>query len=194
MTHIVDSPGAELGAAIATVVGRARHERGWSTQDLADRSGVSRSMISKIEREEAQPTAVLLGQLSAALGFTLSDLLTQAETRDQLVSRAEDQSVWTDPETGYRRKAISPAGARTIQLVEVELPPGAHVSYPADSYRFVDHQILVREGTLTFIEGDTTHILQAGDCLQLGAPTNCAYRNDGDTVSRYLVILARRQH
>jgi transcriptional regulator with XRE-family HTH domain len=193
MTPIVDSD-TELGTAIATVVGGARHERGWSTQELALRSGVSRSMISKIEREEVQPTAVLLGRLSGALGLTLSDLLVRAETQGQLVSRADEQPVWTDPESRYRRKAVSPAGASIIQVVEVELPPGAHVPYPAESYRFVDHQILVLNGTLTFVEGDTVHTLEAGDCLQLGAPTNCAYRNDGDTVSRYLVVLARRQH
>jgi transcriptional regulator with XRE-family HTH domain len=184
----------ELGSAIAAVVGRARLERGWSTQELADRSGVSRSMISKIEREEVQPTAVLLGRLSGALGLTLTDLLGQAEAQDPVVSRADDQAVWVDPGTGYRRKAVSPAGASTVQIVEVNLPRGARVPYPADSYRFVDHQILVLDGTLTFVEGDTTHILQAGDCLQLGPPTDCVYRNDGDTLSRYLVVLARRQH
>jgi transcriptional regulator with XRE-family HTH domain len=184
----------DLGSAIAAVVGRARQERGWSTQELANRSGVSRSMISKIEREEVQPTAVLLGRLSGALGLTLTDLLGRAEAQDPLVSRADEQPVWVDPETGYRRKAVSPVGAWTIQIVEVELPPGARVPYPADSYRFVDHQILVLAGTLTFVEGDTRHILEAGDCLQLGAPTNCVYRNDADTVSRYVVVLARRRH
>jgi transcriptional regulator with XRE-family HTH domain len=185
---------AELASAIAGVVGRARQERGWSAQELADRSGVSRSMISKIEREEVQPTAVLLGRLSGALGLTLTDLLGRAEAQDRLLARALDQPVWADPETGYRRKAVSPARAPTIQIVEVELPHGAHVPYPADSYRFVDHQILILEGTLTFVEGDTTHLLKAGDCLQLGAPTDCVYRNDSDTAIRYLVVVARRQH
>jgi hypothetical protein len=79
---------------------------------------------------------------------------------------------------------LTGTGAPTFHVVEVELPPGAHVPYPADSYRFVDHQILILDWALTFVEGDTTHVLKAGDCLQLGAPTNCIYRNDGDTVSR----------
>lgn len=184
----------ELGSAIAAVVGHARQERGWSTQELADRSGVSRSMISKIEREEVQPTAVLLGRLSGALGLTLTDLLGQAEAQDPLMSRVEDQPVWVDPSTRYRRRAVSPSGAPTIQIVEIELPPGARVPYPADSYRFLDHQIVVLDGTLTFVEGNTTHVMGAGDCLQLGAPTDCVYLNDGDTLSRYLVVLARREH
>ena len=185
---------AELGSAIAAAVARARQERGWSTQELADRSEVSRSMISKIEREAVQPTAVLLGRLSGALGMTLTDLLGQAEAQDPLLSRLDDQPVWVDPSTGYRRRSVSPTGAPIIQIVEIELPPGARVPYPADSYRFVDHQILVLDGTLTFVEAGITHVLASGDCLQLGAPADCVYQNDGDCLSRYLVVLARRPH
>ena len=44
-----------------------RQGRGWSMDRLAEASGVSRAMISKIERGQSSPTAVLLGKLSAAL-------------------------------------------------------------------------------------------------------------------------------
>ncbi len=56
-----------------------REARGWSLGDLAARSGVSKAMISKVERAEASPTAVLLGRLSGAFGLTLSTLLARAE-------------------------------------------------------------------------------------------------------------------
>lgn len=150
-------------------------------------------MISKIERDEVQPTAVLLGRLSGALGLTLSDLLAEAEAQSSRVLRAGEQHVWTDPETGYRRTAVTPGGVGVVQIVDVELPAGASVPYPADSYRLVEHHILVLEHVLTFVEGDITHILEAGDCLQLGPPVDCVYRNDGTEPVRYLVILARRQ-
>src|ERR1700722_9622528 len=106
----------ELGSAIATVVERARQERGWSTQELADRSGVSRSMISKIEREAVQPTAVLLGRLSGALGLTLTELLGQAEAQDALLSRAGD------PNRGDRAAARR-AGPLSSGQLSVRRPP-----------------------------------------------------------------------
>jgi len=181
-----------LGASLASVLHSARRERGWSVQDLAERAGVSRSMVSKVEREEAQPTAVLLGRLSGALGMTLTDLIARAEGDDRRLVRLEEQPVWVDPGSGYRRRAVSPPVGGATQLVEVELPPGARVRYPADSYSFVEHQIWVLEGTLCFVEGATEHVLSEGDCLQLGEPADCEYVNPGDDPCRYLVVVTRR--
>jgi transcriptional regulator with XRE-family HTH domain len=181
-----------LSESLASVLGRARRERGWSVQDLAERAGVSRSMVSKVEREEAQPTAVLLGRLSGALGMTLTELVAQAEGDDRRLAERAEQPIWVDPSTGYRRRAVSPRVGAATQLVEVELPPGARVPYPADSYRFVEHQIWAMEGTLCFVEGGSEHTLRAGDCLQLGAPADCEYVNPGDQPCRYLVVVTRR--
>jgi transcriptional regulator with XRE-family HTH domain len=177
---------------LASVLRRARRERDWSVQDLAERAGVSRSMVSKVEREEAQPTAVLLGRLSGALGLTLTELVARAEGDDRRLAQRADQPVWVDPATGYRRRAVSPPVRSATELVEVELPARARVPFPADSYRFVEHQIWVMEGTLCFVEGGTEHTLRAGDCLQLGVPTDCEYVNPGDQPCRYLVVVSRR--
>jgi len=181
-----------LGASFSSVLREARRGRGWSVQDLAERAGVSRSMVSKVERAEAQPTAVLLGRLSGALGMTLTELVARAEGDDRRLAQRTDQPVWVDPATGYRRRAVSPPLGAATQLVEVELPSGARVPYPADSYRFLEHQIWVMEGRLGFMEGGTEHILRAGDCLQLGAPADCEYVNPGDQPCRYLVVVTRR--
>jgi len=181
-----------LAASLALVLRRARSQRRWSVQDLADRAGVSRSMISKVEREEAQPTAVLLGRLSGALGMTLTELLGRAEQDGRRLVRRADQPIWVDPGSGYRRRAVSPAVGGATQLVEVELPPGARVPYPRDSYRFVEHQIWVLEGTLHFEEGDLEHVVHEGDCLELGSPADCVYANRGGRPCRYLVVVTRR--
>lgn len=149
-------------------------------------------MIGKIERGEAQPTAVLLGRLSGALGMTLSELVARAEGNDQRLARAADQPTWTDPGTGYRRRAVSPSTGGPLELIEIELPAGAEVSFPADAYAFVHHQIWVLEGRLRFREGEVEHDLSTGDCLQLGPPVPCTYINPARKPCRYLIALARR--
>ena len=73
------SPSDTLTLAISTRVKAEREARNWSLSDLAERSGVSKAMISKIERGEASPTATVLGRLSGAFGLTLSTLLALAE-------------------------------------------------------------------------------------------------------------------
>ncbi|OLF11432.1 LacI family transcriptional regulator [Actinophytocola xinjiangensis] len=178
--------------SLAEALRDARESRQLSLNALADRSGVSRAMIGKIERGTAQPTAALLGRLSGALGLTLSELIAHVEQDDRRIARAHEQPVWTDPDTGYVRRAISPSAGGPLELVEVELPAGASASFPADTYAFVHHQIWVLHGRLHFHEGDTVHQLDTGDCLRLGQPSPCTYHNPTAAPCRYLVALARR--
>jgi transcriptional regulator with XRE-family HTH domain len=182
----------DLSTAIATTLQAARQARGMSGGALADRSGVSRAMISKIERGETQPTAALLARLAAALGMTLSELVARAEQDQRRLVRREDQPTWTDPDTGYVRRAVSPVAGGPLELVEVELPAGAEVAFPAAAYALTHHQIWVLAGRLTFREGEVEHDLGTGDCLQLGPPQACAFINRTGEPCRYLVVLARR--
>jgi DNA-binding XRE family transcriptional regulator len=168
-----------------------RERRGWSISDLAGRAGVSKSMISKIERAEASPTAALLGRMSGAFGMTMSSLLEdQPAVHDRLVRRAE-QSVWQDPATGYLRRTICGPGQGRVEITEVTLPAGAKVAFPKEAYAFTEHQILMRKGVLHFVEGKTVHELRSGDHLTLGPPTNCRYENRQKTECVYLVMLTR---
>jgi transcriptional regulator with XRE-family HTH domain len=182
---------ASLSTSLASTLRGARLARKLSTSALAEASGVSQAMISKVERGDAQPTATLLGRLSGALGMTLSELVARAEDDDRRLARAAEQLVWTDPGSGYRRRAVSPSTTLPIQLVEVELPPGAEITYPAEAYSFSHHQIWVLHGCLLFREGATEHELRAGDCLALGRPAPCSYVNSTDEPCRYLVAVSR---
>ena len=178
--------------AIAGRIKVERAQRGWSQTDLAQRSGVSKAMISKIERGEASPTATVLGRLSGALGLALSVLLALAEQSGKRISRRADQVVWQDPVTGYTRRMISPPGGGVLEHLEIELPALVRVPYPASAFSFHHEQIIVTQGTLIFVEGALEHRLEAGDCLQLGSPEDCTFFNPGAAPCRYLIALARR--
>jgi transcriptional regulator with XRE-family HTH domain len=186
-----------LGPLLAARIRREREARGWSVAAFAEASGVSRAMISKVERAEASPTAALLGRLSGAFGFTVSTLLSRAEADGSggHLARVADQQVWTDPETGYIRRALSPPGADP-ELVLVELPAGAEVPYPAASYAFLRGQcVWVLSGHIVVREGVEETPLRVGDLLafDLSTPRDCAFRNPSQAESaRYLVALARR--
>jgi transcriptional regulator with XRE-family HTH domain len=102
MSITVDDP----GVGIARRIRLERDARNWSLADLATRSGVSKATISKIERGEASPTAVVLVRVANAFDLTFAGLLLRAEGEGQRLSRAVDQSVWRDPATGYLRKQV----------------------------------------------------------------------------------------
>jgi quercetin dioxygenase-like cupin family protein len=149
-------------------------------------------MLSKLERCEASPTAALLGRISGALGLTLSSLLAAGDAPAARLVRAAEQPAWRDPATGYVRRQVSPLSDLPVQMVEVELPPRAEVGFPASAYAFIRQLIWVLAGQLEFAEGALVHRLGAGDCLELGPPADCAFRNRGRSTCRYLVVVARR--
>jgi transcriptional regulator with XRE-family HTH domain len=181
-----------LSAALAERIRAEREARGWSLADLGERSGVSKAMISKVERGEASPTAALLGRLSGALGMTLSTLLARAERSEGLLTRRAEQPLWRDPATGYERRQVFASGEWPFELIEVELPAGAVVAFPAASYAFIRQVIWMLKGRLVFEEGGERHALAAGDCLELGPPRDCAFRNESAQPCRYLVAVLRR--
>src|SRR5512134_3804899 len=103
-----------LHERIAARVRELRTARGYSLDELATRSGVSRSMISLIERGESSPTAVVLDRLASGLGVMLLSLFDASEAAQPPppgpLARREDQPEWEDPGSGYRRRIISPTG------------------------------------------------------------------------------------
>ena len=125
-----------------------------------------------------------------ATARTLSELVARAEQSDRRLVRAAEQPTWTDPETGYRRRALSPVPGGLLELVEVELPNGAEIAYPADAYAFIHQQIWVLDGSLTILEEHLRHELERGDCLEFGAPSARTFV--ARTACRYLVAITRR--
>jgi len=177
---------------IAARLRAERRRRDWSLDELARRAGVSKAMLSKLERGEASPTATLLGRICGAYGLTMSALVALPDQAGGRLVRRAEQPVWKDPQTFYRRRQVSPLSDLPLQLVEVELPAGAQVAFPAAAYAFIRQLVWVLAGRLDFAEGETVHRMSAGDCLELGAPVDCVFRNPGRGACRYLVALTRR--
>jgi transcriptional regulator with XRE-family HTH domain len=185
---MINDPTASLAARIRL----ERQTRGWSLAELAGRSGVSKAMISKIERGAASPTAALLGRLSGAFSLTLSTLLARAELRGGRLLRAREQPRWRDPASGYVRRHVSPASELPLELVRVGLPAGAAVTFPASSYAFLRQLVWVMKGRLTFTEGPVVHEMGPGDCLELGPAADCTFRTRGRQPCIYLVAVMRQ--
>ena len=186
-----------------------RRGRGWPIERLAAASGVSRAMISKIERGESSPTAVVLGKLSAALELSVPELLAPGPppgdagpgpgpgpgdggppARGGTVRRSAQIPPWRDPDTGYLRRQVS-TPRFPAAVTEVVLSAGARVPYPAGAYAFIAQLVWVLSGELTLADGPAVHVLAAGDAFELGEPRAREFRNQSAADCRYLVVVAR---
>jgi len=187
---------SRLNHRIAERVRDLRATQGLSLDTLASKSGVSRSMLSLIERGETSPTAVILEKLAAGLRVTLASLFDAPAVAAQApggpVARRQDQQEWQDPASGYIRRNVSPPGVpQPMQIVEVRFPPGARVAFETGAReRRVFQQIWVLDGTMDITAGKERHRLREGDCLamQLDRPT--MFHNPTRKPARYAVVIA----
>lgn len=167
-----------------------RADRGWSLDELARRSNVSRATLSRLENAEVSPTTNVLGKLCAAYGLTMSRLMHMVEDDFAPLIRRSAQSVWTDPRIGFRRCLVSPpAKALAAEALECELEPGASITYDRPPRSGLEHHLILLEGQLDVSVNGQTSTLQPGDCLryQLFGPS--AFATPEQCGARYLLFI-----
>jgi len=183
-----DEP-ADIDSLIAGRLLGLRQAKGLSLAELASLSGVSKAMISKVERAESSPTAVLLGRLAAGLGVPLAQLLTEDKGSPRRLRARGQQEVWRDPEAGYLRRQIAERGANGgVEMVEIELPRSAQVGYPRWSGKPYRQCLWMLEGALRVDYGDERFELAEGDCLDFGVDRPLVFKALGRTGCRYLLV------
>jgi transcriptional regulator with XRE-family HTH domain len=182
----------DINSRIAARVLALRSGLGLSLDALSAKSGVSRSMISLIERAESSPTAVLLEKIATGLCVPLAALFDEPGGRANPLSRRQDRSSWTDPQSGYLRRNISPANFPSpIRIVEIVLPAGAGVAYETAAREVTIHQqVWIQEGSIEMTLGGVIYRLAQDDCLAMQLTEPTAFRNRTRRPARYLVITA----
>lgn len=177
-------------ALISRRVREERSKRGWTLAQLAERAKVSRAMISKIERAESSPTAVLLDRLAGAMGLSLTSLMSERPNARQAVRRIHDQPHWRDPSTGYVRRLVSPAGEDgDTEVVAIDLPAGVTISFEASDSLRADVQVVLLDGQLRLELDESCLDLAPGDCARIAVDQRHAFRSTGNSAARYLVVM-----
>jgi transcriptional regulator with XRE-family HTH domain len=185
--------GAIYGERLGARMKDLRRERGLTLEELAEHSGVSRAMISKVERGEKNPTLVVAAKVAEGLGVTLSELLGVEERREVVVVPRERRMVMRDPETGFERQLLSPAfGGRGIEFVCNVVPEGSTSGEFPPHHRGVEEYVVVEKGRLRAVIGGEEHLLEEGDALYFEADASHRFDNAGDgECSYYLVIVSK---
>lgn len=169
----------------------ARLKKGYSLQDLADRSGVSRAMLSKIEREEKNPTVNVACQIAEALDMTVSQLLGQVEKREVILLKEDQRQILRDEQTGFERRLLSPAfPSKGIEFILNIIPEGKSSGlFPAHK-RGVKEYVYVEKGRLKITLNESqTYILNEGDSIYFEADAKHQFDNIGAGECRYYLVI-----
>ncbi|MEX0319574.1 MAG: helix-turn-helix domain-containing protein [Ruegeria sp.] len=167
-----------------------RQGRGWSLDQLAAQSGLSRATLSRMEKGEVSPTAESLGRLCAAYGLPMSRLLMMVEETFAPKVPYERQTEWTDPETGYTRRSVSPpAGGLSGEVLECHLPPGTRIAYDAPPKPGQEHHLIMLDGALTLTVDGVPHALSGGDCLRYHLSGTTEFVTAPARGARYMLVL-----
>ena len=178
------------GSRIGFFVRDARKTQQLSLEQLAQKAGVSRAMISRIERNEAVPTTTVLAKLAEALGLTFSQLMSRSDEQEILRIPAKCQPVLKDEESGFVRRCLSPVlPGRGIDFVMNTLPPRATAGDFGAHRRGVEEYIFVQTGRLKAVIGSEMVTLEEGDSLYFQADANHSFINVGRCDCVYFLII-----
>jgi transcriptional regulator with XRE-family HTH domain len=168
---------------------RFRRDRSLTLEMLSERCGVSRAMISKIERGTAVPTATILGKLATGLEIGLSQLLGGQMARAPMVLVPGEQPVFRDPESGLERRSLSPLFPdRNVDVALNTLPPKSQVSFPGH-HQGVEEYLYVNRGALVVVVAGVRYALDRGTSLYYNAEVTHEFLNETDFVAEFFIVV-----
>jgi transcriptional regulator with XRE-family HTH domain len=180
----------QIPEAVGRRVRAARTDRGWTLDQLAERSGVSRRMIVNVEAGTSNASIATLLRLATALHVSLADLVTNSTPDERVVvsTAAEHEPLWRGDSGG---SAVMVASADTPDMLELwdwTLEPGE--AYTSEPHRPGTRELLhVRSGVLALTVGDEVHQLRTGQAASLLADVDHSYGNDGRHSVRFTMTV-----
>ena len=184
----------DMGREFGNRVRGLRESANLTLEDLSQESGVSRAMLSKVERGEKSPTIGVASRISRALNTSLSFLMGGEEQRRAVALVRKDQRhVFRDAETGFERHLLSPPIAGSaVEVLFHHLPAGVSTGklppYPAGT----EKHVMVVDGDLVVVTDGSETELMKGDALFFEAEVEHSFDNRTSKPCNYYLIVSRR--
>jgi len=188
----MESPGndTDLDSRLAERLRQMRTARGWSLDQLAERSGVSRATLSRLENGEVSATTAVLGRLTAAHGMTLSRLMLSVEDDFPALVPAAAQPLWRDPSIAFERRSVSPPSRRLSgEVLACRLGADTRIAYEQPPRPGLEHHLMLIDGRLTVTVDAARHALAPGDCLRYRLDGASVFETPPDVGAHYLLFM-----
>ncbi|HEX7270111.1 MAG TPA: XRE family transcriptional regulator [Streptosporangiaceae bacterium] len=181
---------SDLGGALARTLQSLRAERGWSLDQLAARSGVSKGVLVALEQARSNPNLATLARISDAFGVPVTYLLdVPTEPTVRVTGPAQARTLWHGPRGGTGTIIAATEAPWAAELWRWTVMPGE--SFGGDAHAPATKEMAwVEEGTLTLTVGGARHQVGPGECARFPASLPHAYTNEGtDRVLLTMVVV-----
>jgi transcriptional regulator with XRE-family HTH domain len=180
----------QISTQVCRKVRELRAARGWSLDSLSAACGVSKSMLSQIERNEANPTLAVTARIAQAFGMSLGELVDSPSASPSIhVIRANDREYHYRSDKDCRIRTLSPLHLeKDVEFYELELKPGARLKSAAH-FEGTREFLTLQKGRLTVTSGEEIVDLNRGDSASYRADVEHRVENAGrgDAVA-FLVV------
>lgn len=180
---------------VGSRVKRLRTEAGLTLEEFAAQSGVSRAMLSKVERGEKSPTLAIIVRIAKGLNVSMSTLMgAEPDPAQVTVIRKANRLAFKDPETGFERHNLSPTHLdNDLEFLLHRIPPGES-SGELPAYKVpTEKYLVVHEGQLTVQTGEANYVLETGDSFYFEVRDSYRLVNAGKTPCAYYLVIRRRR-
>lgn len=183
-----------IGEFVGRRVKKLRTDRGWSLEELATASGVSRSMLSEIEREKANPTLTVTFRIARAYGMTLQELIGSAEASASNIQviRSSDRAQVYKSDKQCEIRTLSPLNLeKDVEFYQLTLRPNG-ILRSQSHFEGTREFLAVEEGSVRIESDQDTDELAKGDSATYRADVPHAIVNTSTGESMvFLVVIYR---
>jgi transcriptional regulator with XRE-family HTH domain len=172
-----------------------RSSRGLSLEDLAAKAGVSRAMLSKVERGEKSPTIPIASKIARGLGLSLSLLVGDAEAAGGAIRVVPSKArlTFVDKANGFKRELLSPpSDTPGVEVLRHEITKGGGSgllpAYPPGTWKFV----YVESGKLRIELDSETSVLTSGDAAAFIADRPHSFSAAANSGCSYILLVVQR--
>jgi transcriptional regulator with XRE-family HTH domain len=182
-----ESPVDQLGKRLRTL----RGQQGLTLDALAQQSGVSKAMLSKLERGASNPTVAVAVRVAQALGVSLAELAGVEERHPAVHVPATKRLAFADPDTGVTRHIFPALASGTLEFLHLTLPPRSGTG-PLPPHRTGSETYLVVDrGQLEAHIGAEVYRMAEEDVLFFGGDMAHQFVNTGEEECHCFVIITR---
>jgi XRE family transcriptional regulator, regulator of sulfur utilization len=167
-----------------------RARRKLSLEQLAARTGVSRSMLSDVERGDKVPSVLVLDRIATGLDTSIARLVGEERGAERVVLlRQSDQQVARDP-SGWERRILSPVlPGVEFEFMRTTIGPGVDAGAFSPHARGSREYVAVERGTLRLTVDGAVHLLRAGDSVYYAGDCVHAFANPGRVPCVYYLAM-----